>query len=191
MLRAIINSFAFWWFLLALPALAMAIGFARGSADAMDLLHPSGETSARLMIVAIALAPLRSLIGPRRWIDWLIARRRWLGVAAFLYAVLHLALYLIDMGNLDDILAEIGALGIWTGWLALALMLAPALTSNDGAMRAMRAGWKRAQRLVYPVALLTLIHWIFIHNNLIPALVHFVPLVLLIAARAFKPVRGV
>jgi len=35
--------------------------------------------------------------------------------------------------------------------------------------------------------LLVLVHWIFIHNNLGPALVHFVPLALLVAARLFLP----
>jgi sulfoxide reductase heme-binding subunit YedZ len=62
-----------------------------------------------------------------------------------------------------------------------------ALTSNDASMRALKAGWKRLQRLVYPAALLVLVHWIFIHNNLGPALVHFVPLALLVAARFFLP----
>ena len=46
--------------LLALPAVAMLSGYARGATEAMDLLHPSGEMSARLMIIAIAISPLIS-----------------------------------------------------------------------------------------------------------------------------------
>lgn len=57
--------------------------------------------------------------GPKRWLNWLVARRRAIGVAAFGYALVHLIFYLIDMGNLDDILAEWLAPGIWTGWAAL------------------------------------------------------------------------
>ncbi len=185
----VLNPRTLFWLILAIPAALMIAAFARGEL-AMDLVHPSGETSARLMIVAIALAPLRSLTGPRRWLDWLIARRRSLGIAAFLYALLHLGFYLIDMDNLGDVLAEIGALGIWTGWAAFALTLVPALTSSNVAMRAMKTGWKRAQRFVYPVAILTLVHWIFIHNNLATALIHFIPLALLLAARAIKTAKG-
>jgi sulfoxide reductase heme-binding subunit YedZ len=89
------------------------------------------------------------------------------------------------MGSLDDILAEFWALGIWTGWAAMLLLVPLAATSNDASVRLMKTGWKRLQRLVYPTAVLVLIHWIFVHNNLGPALVHFVPLMLLVAARFF------
>jgi methionine sulfoxide reductase heme-binding subunit len=159
-LRIILNKKPTFWLLLAIPAMLMLRRYASGDLIAMDMLHPTGEWAARLMIFAMVLSPLVSLLGPRPWLNWLVQRRRALGVAAFVYSVLHLLFYLIDMGNLDDILAEFWALGIWTGWAQL-------------------------QRLVYPAAVLVLVHWIFIHNNLVPALVHFVPLVLLVAARFF------
>lgn len=187
MLRIILNKKPVFWILLSLPAILMMRSFYAGDRIAMDMLHPTGEWSARFMIVAMILSPLLSLLGPRRWLSWLIQRRRALGVAAFAYAALHLAFYLIDMGNIDDIIAEFLALGIWTGWAAMLLFVPLALTSNDASMRALKAGWKRLQRLVYPAALLVLVHWIFIHNNLGPALVHFVPLALLVAARLFLP----
>lgn len=185
MLRIILNKKPTFWLLLAIPALLMLRRYASGDLIAMDMLHPTGEWAARLMIFAMVLSPLVSLLGPKPWLNWLVQRRRALGVAAFAYSVLHLAFYLIDMGNVDDILAEFWALGIWTGWAAMLLFVPLALTSNDASMRRLKAGWKRLQRLVYPAAVLVLVHWIFIHNNLIPALVHFVPLVLLVAARIF------
>jgi methionine sulfoxide reductase heme-binding subunit len=184
-LRIILNKKPTFWLLLAIPALLMLRRYASGDLIAMDMLHPTGEWAARLMIFAMVLSPLLSLLGPRPWLNWLVQRRRALGVAAFVYSVLHLLFYLIDMGNLDDILAEFWALGIWTGWAAMLLFVPLALTSNDASMRRLKAGWKQLQRLVYPAAVLVLVHWIFIHNNLIPALVHFVPLVLLVAARFF------
>jgi len=187
MLRIILNKKPVFWALLSLPGILMMRSFYAGDLLAMDMLHPTGEWSARFMIVAMILSPLLSLLGPRPWLSWLIQRRRALGVAAFAYAALHLAFYLIDMGNLDDILAEFWALGIWTGWAAMLLFIPLALTSNDASMRALKAGWKRLQRLVYPAALLVLVHWIFIHNNLGPALVHFAPLALLLAGRFFLP----
>jgi sulfoxide reductase heme-binding subunit YedZ len=185
MLRIILNKKPAFWALLCLPAVLMMRPYVFGDLIAMDMLHPTGEWSARFMIAAMVLSPLLSLIGPRPWLSWLIQRRRALGVAAFGYAVLHLVFYIIDMGNLDDILAEFLALGIWTGWAAMLLFVPLGLTSNDASMRALKAAWKRLQRFVYPAAVLVLVHWIFIHNNLGPALVHFIPLVLLVAARYF------
>ena len=189
MLRIILNKKPTFWALLCLPAMLMMRPYVFGDVIAMDMLQPTGEWSARFMIAAMVLSPLLSLIGPRPWLSWLIQRRRALGVAAFGYAILHLIFYIIDMANLDDILAEFWALGIWTGWAAMLLFVPLAVTSNDASMRALKAGWKRLQRLVYPAAVLVLVHWIFIHNNLGPALVHFIPLVLLVAARYFRTNR--
>ena len=185
MLRTALNKKPVFWLLLSIPALFMLAGFLSGNIIAMDMLHPTGEWAARLMIVAMILSPLVSILGSKRWLVWLVQRRRSLGVASFCYAVLHLIFYIIDMGNLKDILAEFWALGIWTGWAAMLLFVPLALTSNDASMRALKAGWKRLQRLVYPAAILVLVHWIFIHNNLGPALVHFIPLMALVAARYF------
>lgn len=181
-MRTILNKKPLFWLVLSLPALLLVTGWWQGRIDSMDMLHPTGEWSARLMIFAMALGPLVSLIGPKGWLNWLVVRRRAIGVAAFGYALLHLAFYLIDMGNLGDILAEWLAPGIWTGWAAFALMLVPASASNDASMRLLRAGWKRVQRLVYPAALLTLLHWMWVHNSLTGALVHFTPLGLLLLA---------
>lgn len=186
-MRTILNNRLTIWALLALPAAAMVIGWLRGAAEPADLLHPSGETSARLMIVAMAIAPLIAVFGNRRWLRWMLVRRRWFGVAAFGYAALHLLFYAIDMASLDDILAEIAAPGIWTAWAAMALLTIVAAASNNAAMRRLRTLWKPVQRLAYPAAVLTLAHWILVHNNAAAALVHFVPLALIVAARAFLP----
>jgi methionine sulfoxide reductase heme-binding subunit len=186
MLRMILNSPLFVWALLALPALVMGSSYWRGQTEAMELLHPTGEFSARLMIFAMMLSPLVALLGQKPWLGWLVKRRRYFGVASFGYALLHLVFYVIDMETLTDMLAEIGALGIWTGWLAMLLFIPLALTSNDAAMRALKSGWKKLQRLVYPTAILVLVHWIFVHNNIGPALIHFIPLIMLIALRAFR-----
>ncbi len=191
MLRIILNARIFFWLILALPGIAMVYVFVGGRIDAEGMLHPTGETSARLMIMAMMLSPLLSLFGPRPWLDWLIRQRRYLGVAAFVYAVLHLVFYVIDMGNLADMIAEFWDLGIWTGWAAFLLMALVAAISNETAVKALMAGWKRLQRLVYPAAVLVLMHWIFVHNDFGPALVHFVPLALLVAARYFTSSRSI
>lgn len=173
------NRPAIVWSLFAAPSVPMIAALILGSANAGDLLHVSGEFAARFMIAAIVATPLRLLVPKARWTAWLVRHRRALGLAAFGYAALHAALYVVDMETLRSIMAEFWALGIWTGWFAVALMLPLALTSNDRAMRRLRQGWKRLHWFVYPAAVLTLVHWIFVDNDIGPALAHFIPLALL------------
>ena len=184
-MRTILNKWLI-WLLLALPGAGMLNGYFTGSIDAMDMLHPTGEFAVRFMVIAMMIGPLSDLFGPRRWTKWLLARRRWFGFAAFLYAIGHLVFYVIDMGTLTDILGEIGENSIWTGWVALFLMAVPGLTSTDAAMRAMRRGWKQAQRLAYPAAIFTALHWVLLEWSWVPAAVHFGPLVALTIARIVR-----
>ncbi len=177
--RALLNSKPLLWALLAVPAFHMVYRLIGEDLWPDELVGPSGEWAARLIIVALMLAPLAMLLPRSRAIGWLVRRRRAFGVAAFLYALLHLAFYVAEMETLANILAELWALGIWTGWAALLLMLPLALTSNDASMRALGRGWKKLHRLAYPAAMLILIHWIVVHNALIEALLQFAPLALL------------
>jgi sulfoxide reductase heme-binding subunit YedZ len=175
------------WAVLALPALAWLWQASRLAAPELEeLLHPTGELSARLLILALMLTPLVQLIPSAGLLRWLLRHRRALGVAAFGYALLHTGFYLVAMGTVEDVLAEALAIGIWPGWAALLFMLPPALASNDAAIRALKAGWKRVQRLAYPAALMTLAHWVFIHNNRWVALLHFAPLLVLEAWRMVR-----
>ncbi len=189
MLLRILNHPWFFWLLLCVPAVPMIAGLASGGATAEMLLHPSGEFSGRFLILALMVTPLGLLFRGARWTRWLMRRRRPLGVAAFGYAAFHTLLYVVDMGSLKAMLAEFWALGIWTGWVAFAIFIPLAVTSNDKAVRQLRRAWQPLHRWVYPAAVLTLLHWIFVHNNLGPALVHFAPLALLQAYRIFYFMR--
>ena len=64
-----------------------------GRADQGHPLHSSGELSVRLLIVALAITPLRLLVPAHRWPRWLLARRRAIGVASLGCGALHLAFY--------------------------------------------------------------------------------------------------
>jgi len=193
---SVLNSRYFIWACLALPSIPMALALLGGEQlpDGRPvteaLLHPTGEFSARFMIVAMALTPLRRLFPRSAFLAWMTKRRRYFGVAAFAYALAHTVLYIVDMGTLQAILGEAFVLGIWTGWVAFFIFIPLAMTSNDVSVRWLGRRWKTLQRCVYAAAVATLLHWIFVHNNLGPALVHFVPLAALEAYRLwlnFKP----
>ena len=173
MIRNIISHRFFIWGLLALPSVPMIVALASGAPGpdgkpmTQMLLHPTGEFSARFLIIAMALTPLRMLFPNSGFLRWMMKRRRYFGVAAFFYALLHTVLYVLDMGSLEAILGEFLALGIWTGWLAMAIFVPLALTSTDSAVRRLGVNWKRLQQTVYIAAVATLLHWIFLHNNLV------------------------
>ncbi len=185
MLRQLWNSPYTFWALLALPSVGM-ISAGLGGEVVEDLLHPTGEFAARFMILALMLTPLKILFPKSRAIRWLMRRRRYLGVAAFGYAVLHTLYYVIDLGSMSAILREFVELGIWTGWLAFLIFVPLALTSNDFSVRALGPGWKTLQRLTYFAALATLAHWVFLEYELGPAIVHFAPLAALEAYRIWR-----
>lgn len=180
------------WTALALPAAWLAMRWTLEVEPWLaDYVADSGLWSARLLVLALCLTPLQQLVGRRPWLAWLIRYRRAIGVAAFLYTLLHLILYAIDMADLTAIADEARAPAMTAGWLAFASMAVPAIISNDRAMRALGSGWKRLQRFAYPAALLTLVHWALVHDGFGEALLHFAPLALLQAvrlARRFRPV---
>lgn len=178
------------WLLLAVPAALMLAGLMRGTTPAMDLLHPSGELSVRLMLLALLPGPLAEFFGANRFLRGWLAIRRNLGVAAFAYAMLHLAFYVVDMGALAPMVDEFALPPIWTGWLALALMVPPAAVSFDAAMRALGRRWKALQRLVYAAFALGLVHWLLLDWHWQPAAVHLAPLVIAWALRRRSRGKG-
>ena len=74
--------------------------------------------------------------------------------AAFAYAALHAAVYVLRLGDLPRILTEALEAGLITGWLAFAIFVPLALTSNNASMRWLGRSWKRLHRAVYAAAVL-------------------------------------
>lgn len=149
------------WLLLALPGAWMlgrwaltpqAYGYGHAIAD-------SGDWAAWLLLLTLAVTPLRLLFKAQRWTQWLARRRRDFGVASFAYAAGHTIIYLVRKASPDIVMAELSEPYVLAGWVALALFVPLAITSNDAAVRALRKSWKRLHRLVYPAAILTFVHW--------------------------------
>jgi methionine sulfoxide reductase heme-binding subunit len=178
------------WFVLALPAVAIAVqGFTSTDMHAVhNLLEPSGEASARLLIIALCATPL-SMMWPGWWGSGLLIRnRRAIGVAAFLYGCLHLVLYLVASGSLATIWGQLGWTYILLGWLAFLLLIPLAVTSTNGAMRRLGRNWKRLHRLAYLAAALTFLHWVAIYGGsiLVNVTLNFSPILVLAAYRAWR-----
>jgi len=175
------------WGVLSLPAFMMIYGLFTSSDPRIIhiLVHPSGETSARLLIITMMATPLAMLLKGWRGPIWLKKNRRYLGVAAFGYAALHTIFYVMDKASPERIIDELPRFYIWTGWIAFVIFIPLAVTSLDYFMRVMGPNWKSLQRTTYAAAVLTLLHWAALHNWERPwgAIVHFAPLAILEAYR--------
>lgn len=170
----VVRARPFLWLLLALPGIwilwrwtvaPQSYGYGHAIGD-------SGDWAAWLLILTLAVTPLRLLFRKQGWTFFLMRRRRDLGVASFAYAAAHTVIYLWHKAAVAPVLEEAGRADMLTGWLALALFIPLAITSNDIAVRALKRSWKRLHRLVYPAAVLMFLHWVLASFDPTTAYIH-------------------
>lgn len=125
------------------------------------VLHFTGLWALRLLLVTLAVTPLRRLTG----LPWLLRLRRMLGLFAFFYAVLHFATYLVLDRALvwEEILRDLTERPYITlGFLALVLLVPLAVTSTRGWMRRLGRCWQQLHRSVYVIAILGVLHFLWL-----------------------------
>jgi methionine sulfoxide reductase heme-binding subunit len=124
-----------------------------------DAIHSTGNYAIWLIVLSLAITPARRLFNAPK----LINMRRTLGVTAFCYVVLHLTLYFAqEKFDILKVVSEI-ALRIYLtiGFVALTGLTALAATSTDGMIKRLGgARWNRLHKLVYPIAILGIIHFL-------------------------------
>ena len=76
---------------------------------------------------------------------------------------------------------------MWTGWLALVVMLVLAATSNDASVRRLGRRWPLLHRTVYAAAALSFVHWILSAFDPVPGYIHLGVLAGLEAIRLLRP----
>jgi sulfoxide reductase heme-binding subunit YedZ len=160
-----------------------------GANPAEALIRGLGDWTLRGLWLTLTVTPLRELTG----LAALARFRRMLGVFTFFYASLHLLAYgWLDMG-LD--VAEIGAdiakrPFILMGFTAWALMLPLAATSFNKAIKALGAKrWQALHKAVYAVAVIAMLHFIWMRagkNNFAEPAVYGVILAALLGWRLWR-----
>ena len=128
-------------------------------------INPIQEIEQRLgriaiywLVAALAVTPLYTLTG---WRD-LPNRRRAAGLYAFLYACLHVLVFMgLDYGFVFSQIFSLifGKVYLLVGVMALLLLIPLAVTSFDYFIRRMGRNWKRLHWLVYPAALVAILHY--------------------------------
>jgi sulfoxide reductase heme-binding subunit YedZ len=146
--------------LLCLPALDLAwrwYGDDLGARPVTQATHITGDWTVVFLLASLALTPARSVF------DWmpLVQIRRRIGVAAGLYAVLHFLIYVADQKwNLIVVALEIVKRFYLTiGFAALLALVALSITSTNGWQKRLKRNWKRLHWLIYPAAVLAILHF--------------------------------
>jgi sulfoxide reductase heme-binding subunit YedZ len=132
-----------------------------GTDPVAQLEHRSGDWALRLLLATLAITPLRRLAGRAEFVRF----RRMLGMFAFFYACVHLTIYLvIDLGAYwSQLFADIVKRPyITVGFVAWLLLIPLAVTSTRGMMRRLGRHWQRLHRLVYVIALLAVLHFLWL-----------------------------
>ena len=126
-----------------------------------DLTHRTGWWTLTLLMVTLTVTPLRRLTGWNRLIQY----RRMMGLFAFFYACLHVAIYfgLDQLLSFDYILEDIAERPyITVGFTAWVLLIPLALTSTKGWIRRLGKRWQRLHRLIYLSAALGVLHFLWL-----------------------------
>jgi len=146
--------------LLCLPALWLAWRWYSddlGARPVTEATHFTGDWAVVFLLCSLVLTPARAAF------DWmpLVQIRRRVGVAAALYAGLHFFIYVADQKwDLIVVAMEIAKRFYLTiGFAALLALTALAITSTNGWQRRLKRNWKRLHWLIFPAAVLAILHF--------------------------------
>lgn len=151
--------------------------------------HVTGEWALRLLLLTLAITPLRIAFGFRH----LAPLRRTLGLLAFTYATLHMLTWLALDQTFDwaFIVEDVTERPFVMAGLASFLAMVPlAATSSRAAIRRLGRRWVRLHRLVYFAAIAAIAHYVWlVKADLLSPLVHGAILALLLGWRVLEARR--
>lgn len=149
-----------------LPALWLAFRTYTGRLSANpieDLTLTTGIWALRLLVITLAITPMRRITGWSRLIQY----RRMLGLFTFFYAFLHFVVWLTDrwldpLFGPDLIFDDIAKRPFITmGMIAFVLMVPLAMTSTKGSIRRLGKRWILLHRLIYISGIAAVIHYLW------------------------------
>lgn len=160
----LINSPYLLWLLLAIPSAPFLVDLVLAEEYYSEMMHRTGVISTQLLVFTLSISPmikiLKKLSFTKQLRRWLLKSRRYFGVASFLYAFIHLVLYIRDTYYLTDMLDEVLTWKMGSGWIAVIVFIPLVLTSNNYSMKKLAKKWKLLQRLAYVVVVASFVHWL-------------------------------
>lgn len=178
------------WIILVLPGIWSLRNYLVGKLNYNMIMHISGEFAGRFLIASLIATPLILMFPNSKVSKWLIRNRRFLGLAAFAYTLLHTIIYVFKY-PFGQVIDEFSSIAILTGWIAFFIFIPLAITSTDAAIKKMGPSWKKLQRWVYLAAIMAFLHWALLglqgeHKSIGGALFHFTPVLILQVYRVWK-----
>lgn len=125
------------------------------------ITHETGDWALRFLLITLAISPLRQWFG----LAVLMRFRRMLGLYVFFYACCHFLIWLIADHSFDfaDMFEDIiDRPYITLGFSAFVLLIPLAITSNQAMVRRLGRRWKKLHQLTYLVAVLAILHFIWL-----------------------------
>ena len=123
-----------------------------------------GEWSIRILLVAYSISPVSRVFGWRA----LAKMRRFVGLTAFMYVLLHLTSYVLLYIELDwGVLLEdvIERKYVVVGFLAFFCLLLMTITSTNGWKKRLGSNWRALHRLIHISVLFSLLHYIWLTKD--------------------------
>jgi len=190
MLRPIPTWLLYMLGLLPVPwLLYLAQSGALGRDPIKALEHELGEIALQLLIAGLCVTPLRKHLGLN-----LLKFRRAVGVLAFTYVVLHLAVWVVlDMSLLwGQMWADVWKRPYITiGMAGFVVLLPLAITSNNLSVRKLGAAtWRKLHKLTYLAVLLGGIHYLWLVKGIqIEPILYMAAILGLLSLRVIKTGR--
>ena len=161
-----------------------------GADPAKSIVDYLGMWGLRLLLITLAVTSLRVWFGWRRQLQL----RRMLGLYAFFYILLHLlAVITFIMGwRIDILVKEVTERPfIIVGMLAFVLLVPLAVTSTQKWQRRLGRRWKKLHQLIYPIAILAVLHLVFlIRASYLEAFIYVCIVTLLLMQRVVSANKG-
>jgi sulfoxide reductase heme-binding subunit YedZ len=159
-----------------------------GAEPIREITLRTGKTAIILLMLSLAITPAHI------WFGWkqIIPLRRLLGLYAFLYASLHLIIflwldYLLDPQLIVEALfAKQYAL---VGLAAFLILLPLTVTSTRAAMRKLGKSWKSLHKFVYLAGVLVVLHYFLLVKNAYTEPLIFAAILALLLLTRVKPIK--
>ena len=154
-----------------------------GPEPVKEITHFTGEWTLIFICLTLSMSPLKKLTNLNYWLKI----RRMLGLFVFFYASLHLFTYVgIDyrfslQPIFDDVVKK---KYIFIGFAAWVLLIPLTITSSQKMMLLLKQNWKKLHRLIYVIAILGSLHFIWLSKTIyFKPLFYFVLITILLTLR--------
>ena len=176
-------------FVICLIPLVMIVwdGFhdALGANPVEKITHRTGDWSLRFLLVTLSITPLRLLFGWKSPVKL----RRMFGLFAFFYVCLHFTIYIVfdHFFDVSEIAKDIVKRPYVTvGFTAFVLLIPLAITSTNKMMKRLGKRWKQLHQLVYVIAVLGILHYLWlVKADVLQPVIHATILLVLLIIRAW------